>query len=405
MYAICDALIHTCGSHGVIKKGTLLVDQGKIVDIGTNVALPDNCDILSADGYEIVPGFIDAHSHLGMQSEGLSVADGNEASSAVNPDLLALDGFNPFEEDVIRCVQGGVSTVCLLPGSAVSYGQIVEQIGVIEGVGSVIKTAVQGCGPKVLKENAGLKMALGDHPKRFFGQRKEVPATRMGEIALIRAAMEEGKQSDLKPRFRYMRALLSHEIPARIHVHRARDILAALRLREEYGFDLVLDHVTEGYMVASTISEKGIDCVVGPITLTRRGPELQNISIKNAIILSEHGICVALTCDHPTFPAWYLPYHAGMLVGKGMEYEDALKTITINPAKILGVADKVGSLERGKDADFVLFKGDPLEILTPIQAVFVDGQIVSGKLGHLVGPVETFGGNSVKKFGGEGKCW
>ncbi len=391
MYAICGALIRTCGPKGTIRKGTILVDQGNIVDVGEDVSVPSNCDIFLAEGLEIVPGFIDAHCHLGMDNQGLSAGDANESSSPVNPDLMALDGFNPFEEDVIRCVQGGVSTVCLLPGSAISYGQIVEQIGVIEGVGSVIKTPIHSYGPSVLREHAGLKMALGDHPKRFFGEKKEAPTTRMNELALIREALEKGRGADTESEFRYLAALFSGEIPVRMHVHRSRDILAAIRLQEEYGFDLILDHVTEGYMIADVISESGTDCVVGPIMLTRRGSELKNISLANAIILSERRVRVAITCDHPTFPAWYLPYHAGVLVREGMDYDKTLETITINPAEILGVADRVGSLERGKDADFVIFQGDPLEITTPIQAVFIDGELVAGKIGDKVGSVEAFG--------------
>jgi len=200
---------------------------------------------------------------------------------------------------------------------------------------------------------------------------------------MIRETFEKGRSDGSQPKYRNVAGVLNREFPARIHVHRVQDIMAALRLQEEYGFDLVLEHVTEGYMVADVLRERAVPCVVGPVPMTRRGSELQNITLSNAVILSRQGVKVAITCDHPSFPAWYLPYHAGMLVREGMDYDAALRAITIAPAEILGVSDRVGSLEPGKDADFVVFRGDPLEITSAIEAVVLNGRVIAGKLGHM----------------------
>ncbi|HHW19331.1 MAG TPA: amidohydrolase [Firmicutes bacterium] len=383
MYAVVGARIHTAGPKGILEDAAIIVQDGKIVDVTPGRSVPVGCEVIDATGKEIVPGFIDAHSHAGMESEGLTVLDANESTDPVNPHLWALDAFNPVEKGLARCVAGGVTTIGLLPGSPMSFGGLVEQIGVVEGMGSVIKTVTKNGQPQILRERAGLKMALGEHPKRFFRESKKAPATRMNIMAMIREVLEKGRNGQVEPKFRNVAGLLKREFPARIHVHRVQDILAALRLQDEYKFDMVLEHVTEGYMVADILKDRGVPCVVGPVPMTRRGSELQNITLSNAVILAQRGVKVAITCDHPTFPAWYLPYHAGMLVREGMEYDQALKAITIIPAEILGVSDRVGSLEPGKDADFVVFQGDPLEITSRIEAVVSDGRVVAGKLGCM----------------------
>lgn len=346
--------------------------------MGKDVAIPEGCRVFDASGLNIVPGFVDAHSHAGIETEGLSAPDANESTSSINPHLRAIDALNPTEEGLQRSLAGGVTTIGLLPGSGMSFGGIIEQIGVISGMGSVIKTKTKDGQVSVLREKAGIKMAVGEHPKRFANEGKKPPNTRLNIYALLRESLEAANGEKTEWKMKNLEGLLKKEYPARIHVHKYQDILSVLRLRDEYDFDLCLEHVTEGYKALDAIKAAGVPCVVGPINFTRRGSELENIRLDNAVILHNAGIKVAITCDHPTFPAWYLPYHAGMLVREGMPYEDALKTVTINAAEILGVSDRVGSLEEGKDADFVAFQGDPLEITTPIKAVVSDGELVAG---------------------------
>ncbi len=360
---------------------TVLVDSGKFVDVGKDVAVPPGCAVYDLSGMEVSPGFIDAHSHAGFDNGTLSVADACDLTSPVSPHLLAIDAFSPREESLRRSLAGGVTTIGLMPGNFVTIGSIVEPISVIPGVGAVVKTLTQSDMPIVLRERAAMKMAVGEHPKKTMKESKKPPFTRMGLMALIREALEYGKAENPEPKHRNTAALLRREFPARVHAHRVRDIEAIVALSKEYGFDLVLDHVTEGYMMAGALKENDIPCVVGPIIMVRMGPELQNLRLSNAITLVKAGVKVAVTCDHPSFPGWHLPMHAGILAREGMDYQEALKTITINAAEILGVQDRVGSIEKGKDADFVVFRGDPLEYASPIQAVVCNGEIAAGSIG------------------------
>lgn len=390
MIAIIGGRVHTCGSRGTIDRATILIDGTKIVDVLERADVPSDCQIVNAEGLEIVPGFVDAHSHLGIPTEGLGVPDANEGSDPITPHLRAIDAFDPFEPYIERVLQSGVTTVGLLPGSSVSFGSLIEEIGVITGMGSVIKTFVREGRVTVLREKAGMKFAVGAHPKRFFAEKKAPPATRMNIIGLIRENLEAARLYSLKKtsptsedfnlKKELLLELLHREFPARVHVHTVRDIISIIGLQTEFGFDLVLDHVTEGYMIADELARRNVPCVVGPLTVTRRGSDLKNISLKNPAVLAKAGVKVALTTDHPTFPAGYLPFHAGIAVREGLDYEMALKAITIVPAEILGVADRVGSIGKGKDADMVLFHGDPLEIISEIRGVMVDGQFVAGSL-------------------------
>lgn len=427
MYAIVGARLHTAGPRGTFA-GTLIVDEasGKIVDAVERASLPSGCRASDGRGLDITPGFVDAHSHAGFDSQGITVPDADERTSPVSPHLHALDAFNPLEGGLRVCLEGGVTTVCVLPGSPIRYGPIAERIGVISGVGSVVKTRFDGHAPTVLREHAALKMALGQHPLRSARETRRPPATRMNLAALIRETFERARfeaagdstsgadagridpvrgaemtcavhhgQStrdvrgmkaalDTKPgtesRYAHLASALRRELPVAVHVHRLQDIRMAMRLWAECGFNMVLHHATEAYLAADELAAAGIPCVIGPIVMPRRGSELRNATLAAPKVLADAGVKMALMSDHPTFPGSHLPYHAGVLVREGVSYELALRTITSQAAEILGVADRIGSLEPGKDADFVLFGADPLEIVSPILAVVADGDVVSGRL-------------------------
>jgi len=383
VYAVVGAKVHTAGKAGTLDGATILVDNGKILDVGKEIKIPEGCVVHDATGLEISPGFIDAHSHAGFANGTLSVADACDLTTPLSPELMAIDAFCPTEPSLQRSLAGGVTTIGLMPGNFMSIGTIVEPISVIPGVGAVIKTRTQDGMPVVLRKKAGMKMALGEHPKKTMKDSRRAPATRMGLMALIREALDYGKEEKPSRKYENTAALLRREFPARVHAHRVRDMQSMIDLSKEYGFDLVFEHATEGYMMADELRENNIPCVVGPIIMVRMGPELQNLRWDNAVTLVKAGVKVAITCDHPTFPGWYLPMHAGILAREGMDYQDALKTITLNAAEILGVADRVGSIEKGKDADFVVFDGDPLEYASPIKAVVCDGEVVLGCIGKV----------------------
>lgn len=428
MLAILAGRTHTCGPRGTLPQAVILIEGGKIVALEERLELPPGTQVVDASALTVMPGLVDAHTHLGLQREGLGVPDANEDTAPLNPHLRVLDAFDPLDEALADACRAGVTTVGVLPGSTMSFSSPVERISVIAGQGAVVKTLSRG-EPVVLREPAALKLAFGDHPKRTFAEKKAPPATRMNIVGMLRESLvgarlygearaaagpaggpreagnasrgggaRGGEQSgpageptasglphrpappeyDLKKEA--LLSLLRREFPARAHVNRAQDILAALRLAEEFGFDLVLDHVTEGYLVADAIARRGVPCVVGPLPFARRGPELKNISLANPARLAAAGVRLAITTDSPTYPAGYLPVHAGMAVREGLPYEEALRAITISAATILGVADRVGSLEPGKDADLVGFTGDPLQATSRVGLVVVSGEIVTGEV-------------------------
>lgn len=395
-------------------------ESGVIVEVGPAVSRPpaDRCAVINAVGFEVTPGLVDAHTHLGVQEPFWGGGDANEATSPLNPHLHILDARDPLDPNLRDAAAGGVTAFAMLPGAPISFGDVVEAISVIAGRGAVVRLrlleAAAGDEPpalgetrrredrgklaqdlrgwidtEVLRAEAGVKLALGEHPKRFFAQKGTPPATRMNLVALLREALAGARDDatgagtaaadgprpprDLKREA--LARLLAGDYPAHIHVHRVRDIELAVRLVEEFGFQAVLHHVTEGHLCSDRLAEKGLPCVVGPIAFSRRGSELRHLTPATPAALWRAGVKVAITTDHPTFPAHYLPIHAGMAVREGLPEAEALRAITINPAEILGVADRVGSLEPGKDADVVLWRGHPLDAITPVATVIIGGRV------------------------------
>lgn len=385
MLAIVNAEVHTCGPQGTLSRGTVLVADGKIVAVGQGLAVPGQAEVVDGEGLPLTPGFVDAHTHLGIPWQELAgESDTNESTSAVNPHLRALDAVD-FQDPAFQdALEGGVTTAAVHPGN-ITLALWKQGLSPVAGQSVVLKTRGDAAGREVLRQPAGLKLALGDDVARLLKARHTGPNSRMGIIALLRQALDEAqryRQAGSAPRDLKLEALaqvLDGQIPAHIHARRAPDILAALRLAKEYGLAIVLHHVTEGHLVVEELAASGVPCVVGPITSARQaGGETEHLSQRTPGILAAAGLPVALMTDHPAEPIQFLPVIAGQAVREGLPHPQALEAVTITAARVLGVADRVGSIEPGKDADLVLHDGDPLEAMTRIRLVVADGLVVAG---------------------------
>ena len=382
MLAITNGKIYTMTGK-VFDKGTLLIKEGKILEVGQEIAIPQDAKVVDAGGKYVFPGFIDAHSHIGIFEEAVGEIgeEGNEWTEPVTPQLRAIDAINPADKAFEDAVMGGITCVFTGPGSA----------NVIGGQSVVMKTYGKIIDHMVVKEPAGLKVAFGENPKRVYGDQKKMPATRMGTAALLREALVEAqnykakREKSLKdPDEIHERDLgmdvlcdvLDKKLPLRAHAHRADDIMTAIRIAKEFDLDIVIEHCTEGHLIADELAELGISAVVGPSLSNRSKVELKNLSFITPGVLAQKGVKVAIMTDHPVIPIQYLPVCAALAVREGMKEEDALAAITINAAEILGISDRVGSLEKGKDADVVIWNGHPLDIKSKPSCVIINGEIV-----------------------------
>lgn len=385
--AIINAEIHTVAQKEPIQGGILVAD-GKIADIG-DIAIPDDADVIDAAGARVYPGFIDSHTHLGVSEEGLGWEgrDYNEMTEPVTTHLRALDAINPEEDGFREAVEAGITTVMSTPGSA----------NILGGSTVVLKTGGGLLHQRVLRENAGIKAALGENPKRIYSSQKKMPSTRMASAALLREALVAagnymdkieragGDSEKLPPRDLKLEALipvLKKEIPIRMHAHRADDIATALRIAREFDIDLTLEHASEAHLIADKVAATGFPATVGPSLGNPGKVETQNKTLETVKVLSEAGMTVALTTDHPVLSIYELLHAAAAVVREtGMDDYDVLRCITINAAKILGVEDRVGSIEKGKDADLVIVDGHPFDYLSQVLYTIIDGQVVYPKEG------------------------
>jgi imidazolonepropionase-like amidohydrolase len=368
-----------------IDGGTVLLDAGKIVAVGgPDFEVPDGAEVVDASGKWVLPGFIDAHAHVGLaeEAEGWAGLDVNEMTKPVTAYVRALDAINPADQGFRDAIGGGVLAVNINPGSGNPIG---GQTAAVKCWGRVVDQMV-------LREPAGLKSALGENPKRVYGERKETPSTRLGTAAVIReafvqasnylarlAAAEDQPPSERKPVDRdlgleALGRVLRREIPWRQHCHRADDIATAMRISREFGYQLVIDHGTEAHLLADLIAEQQIPVIIGPLFTTRAKVELRNISLANPGRLAAAGVMIAITTDHPVVPINFLIHQATLSVKEGLDPRTALEAVTINPARILGVDDRIGSLEPGKDADLVIWSGDPLDVTSRAERAYVDGR-------------------------------
>lgn len=367
----------------VYEQGDVLIDGDKIKAVGENLDAPEGAQIINAKGMWVMPGIIDAHSHIGMWEDGIGFegADGNEATDPVTPHLRAIDGINPDDNCFKEAREHGITTVVTGPGSA----------NVIGGQFAAIKTYGRRIDDMIVKEPLALKVAFGENPKRVYNGKGRAPSTRMATAAILREnlvkaqeykkKLERGKKDPDKMPERDLKMeilvkVLNREIPIKAHAHRADDILTALRIAKEFNLDITIDHCTEGHKIVDFLLEENAKVIVGPLLSDRSKVELRNMTFKAPGILSKAGVKVAMATDHPVIPQQYLPVCAAIAVKEGMDEMEALKSITINAAEITGIADRVGSLEPGKDADVVVYDGHPLDIRTKTVWVFINGHAV-----------------------------
>lgn len=383
---IKNGKIHTMTGREFL--GDLLIEGSKIAALGERLEVPTDAEVMDVQGCLVLPGMIDAHCHVGIGEEiyRWEGEDFNEMTDPVTPDMRAIDGINPEDEGFRDARLGGITAVFTGPGSG----------NVVGGTGVVMKTAGKIVDKMIVRDPAGLKIAFGENPKMVYGEQKKMPMTRMGTAALLRQALvdaqvyrdklEEGKtDSDKIPErdlgLEILMKVIQREMPLRAHAHRADDIMTAIRIAREFEVDLVIEHCTEGHKIAEELAELGYPAVVGPLLTNRSKVELKDKSFKTPGILAKAGVKVAIMTDHSVVPIEQLPLCAALAHKAGMEMEDALKSITINAAEILGVSDRIGSLEVGKDADLVVWSEHPFQLGARPRYVMIDGKIVSPESG------------------------
>ncbi len=380
MTAIINAYIMT--ADGSFVKGNVLFDD-KIISINANI--PEDCEIIDANGGYLTPGLIDAHCHLGMvgDSQGAESDDGNEDSEPIMPHLRAIDAINPFDRGFEEARRAGVTCVVTGPGSANPIG----------GQFAAIKTAGICVDDMIVKAPVAIKMALGENPKTVYADKEEAPLTRMGTMALIREALfkardysnsqlsaaEDGDKVDFDIKNDALLPLIRGEIPAKIHAHRSDDICSALRLSAEFGIKVTIEHCTDGEVISDILAEKNVPVMLGPTLTDRSKPELASLGFPIYKTLSEKGVSVAIITDHPEITVGNLRLMAQLAVKNGMNEQKALLAITASAADNCYISDKVGRIEKGLSADFALFNAHPLDFMSENTMTVIDGKIVYRK--------------------------
>lgn len=364
------------------EDGCILINKGKIIEVGNNITPPEGTKIIDAKSGWVLPGLIDAHCHIGLMEEGIGVEgmDVNEATDPITPHMRAIDGINPLDPAFAEAVKAGITTVMTGPGSA----------NVIGGQFVVMKTKGVSIDEMVIQEPAAVKIAFGENPKRIYKSKNKMPMTRMGTAALLRetltkakiyklkkdAAKVKGYNFDIDIKMEALIPVLDKKIPFKVHAHRADDLLTAIRIAKEFDISLTLDHCTEGQLIIEQIKNAGVPVILGPTMSFRSKVETKNKSFNTAKVLNEAGIKFAIMTDHPVIAIEYLPISVGLSVKAGLNMVEGLKAITINAAEILGIKHRVGSIEKGKDADIAIYDGNPMEIFTNTLYTIIDGKIV-----------------------------
>ena len=354
----------------------ILIENGKIVKIGENLTAGE---VIDASGLEVYPGFVDAHTHIGLDGYGEPGADYNEMNDICCPQLRAIDGIDPMDQSFVYARNAGVTCVCTGPGSA----------NVLGGTFAAIKTAGKRIDDMIVKAQVAMKCAFGENPKRCYNSKCD--SSRMTTAAILREALmkaqiylckKEAAGDDLSKmppfdmKLEALIPVLRREIPLKAHAHRADDIFTAIRIANEFNVRLTLEHTTEGHLIADELAKTGLCMAVGPSLGHATKVEVRNKSWQTPGILSRAGCHVSIITDCTVIPQQYLPICAGMAVKAGMDPFEALKAITINPAEHIGIADRVGTLEVGKDADVVIVDGSPFEVSGMVHCVLIDGKTV-----------------------------
>jgi imidazolonepropionase-like amidohydrolase len=404
---ICKEIIPV--TSGPITEGFILIDdKGKIADIGKQADAPKNVEIINAKDLVAFPGLIDPHCHAGVfeESIGMGMQDGNESTNPITPHVRVLDAINPMDKGLRRALAGGMTTLTIAPGSGNVVG---GQLTTIKSHGKIVDDMI-------IQEHSGMKCAFGENPKRLYGSRNLTPGTRMGSLGLFRELLietqnymnkwddykkklkqykddlkeyntkkKEGKDKDPKKpieptkpdkniKYEAMIPVFKKKVPLRAHAHQANDIVAAVRLAKEFDLKIYIDHCSEGYMIIDFLVENKIPAIIGPTMSYKSKIETRYKTWKSIGRLYDAGILVALTSDHPVTHCQYQFIYAILSHREGLSRQGAYEIITINAAKILGLEDRIGSLEKGKDADILLLNGDPLDARTKVMKAFIDGE-------------------------------
>ena len=380
---IKNGKIFTCEEGKIYEKGDILIKDGKISRIGEDLSqYIGEEEVIDAKGLLIFPGFIEAHCHLGLHEEGNNGAGNgtNEASEPITPQMRAIDGINPFDGGFQSAREAGVTTAVIGPGSA----------NVIGGQFAAVKTSGICIDDMIIKEPVAIKVAFGENPKRVYSGKNKMPNTRMAIAALLRETLTEAvnyknrkidaeiEDKDFSKNLKYeaLLPLINREIPMKAHAHRADDILTAIRIAKEFNLKLTLDHCTEGHLISDYIKRENLDAIVGPTLSFNGKAETLKKTFKTPKALIDKGIKVAITTDHPVVTIDNLPLCAAMAMKEGITFNEALEAITINPAEIIGIDERVGSLKEGKDGDLVILNGSPFEIATKTIYTIINGEVV-----------------------------
>ena len=368
-----------------IVDGQVLIDGDKIVAVGKKVRVPRGTEKIDCKGCIVTPGLIDAHTHVGLHESSLRWEgnDVNEGLKPITPDMRALDGAYPNDEELDSSLKAGITAACVTPGSA----------NVVGGTACVIKLYGNCIDDMLIKDPVAMKAAFGENPKSLHGQAGRSPRTRMSIAALLRnlltktiqyakeldEAEEDSskKKPSIDPELQAMIPVIKRQMPLKVHAHRDYDILTAIRIAKEFNIILTLDHCTEGHLIVDKLKEAGFPVLVGPSLGSKSKPELRDKSFATPGILQKAGLQVCIITDSPVIPLHHLPLCAGLAVREGMDEEEAWKAVTINPAKVLGIDDQLGTLEKGKVANIAVFCGNPLrDIQAKAKYVLVDGKVV-----------------------------
>ena len=368
-----------------LENGCILIDDnGKILEVGKDITPLVQVQVIDAGGRLVTPGCVDAHSHIGMWNECMNWegADGNESSDPLTPQLRAIDSINPIDEAFENAVKGGVTAACTGPGSA----------NVVGGTFAAIKLHGKRIDNMIIKSPAAMKCAFGENPKGVYGKSGKAPKTRMATAAMLRELLfkakrycedkENGKNPSFDMKLEAMIPVIKGEIPLKAHAHRADDILTSIRIAKEFGVKLTLDHCTDGALIADELAKEGYPAFVGPTPFGRKSKvELSNKSLETVSVLHKAGVKVSIITDSPVITQENLPLCAAMAVTAGLDVEVAWRAITINPATSLGISDRIGSLEKGKDADIVIWTADPMTTVGAQSYItLIDGKVVYSEI-------------------------
>ncbi len=384
MYIVGGRILTMTGED--IPDGVIHIQNGKIVEIGSRdkvkVALSEQEKLIIVKDGMIMPGIIEAHCHMGITEEkkGMEGDDCNETVEPVTPYLRAIDAINTMDAAFDDAVAAGITAAMIGPGSS----------NVVGGQFALLKTKGRRVDDLIVKAPAAMKVAFGENPKTNYSGQNKSPATRMAIAAMLRRELTEAseyleRKEQAKTKGEAFQKdfskecwipVLKREIPLKAHVHRVDDIFTAIRIAKEFNLRMTLEHCSEGHLIARELAETGFPAIVGPDLTTRSKIEVQNMDFKTAGILNRAGVMTAITTDHPVSQIQYLPLCAGLAVKAGLPMEEGFKAITLYPAIICGVQDRMGSLAVGKDADIAIFDGNPMEVFTRTLYTIIDGQIV-----------------------------